>query len=93
MQSSRHALVAYVCGVVQVPTVSLSAFAFLFSELIQYTMDRATSTADLEERCVRLCVCGGARAWGLTWDGAGAVCVQGLGFGAGLGFVWASPPA
>lgn len=35
----------------QVPTVSLSAFAYLFSELIQYAMDRASSTTDLEERC------------------------------------------
>lgn len=34
----------------QVPTVSLSAFAYLFSELIQYAMDRASSTTDLEER-------------------------------------------
>lgn len=34
----------------EIPTVSLSAFAFLFSELIQYTVDRATSTSELEER-------------------------------------------
>ncbi|MEW5298598.1 MAG: hypothetical protein WDW38_000673 [Sanguina aurantia] len=34
----------------EVPTVSLSAFAYLFSELIQYAMDRASSTTDLEER-------------------------------------------
>lgn len=34
----------------QIPTVSLSAFAYLFSELIQYTIDRATSTTELEER-------------------------------------------
>lgn len=40
---SRHRLL-------QVATVSLSAFAYLFSELIQYTVDRATSTSELEER-------------------------------------------
>eukprot|EP00798_Chlamydomonas_sp_ICE-L_P023018 gene23018-30211_t len=34
----------------EIPTVSLSAFAFLFSEVIQYTMDRASSTGDLEDR-------------------------------------------
>jgi trafficking protein particle complex subunit 5 len=35
---------------VQIPTVSLSAFAYLFSELIQYTLDRAASTTELEDR-------------------------------------------
>lgn len=35
---------------VQVPTVSLSAFAYLFSEYIQYLVDRANSISDLEER-------------------------------------------
>lgn len=34
----------------QVPTVSFSAFAYLFSELIQYTIDRAQSTSELEDR-------------------------------------------
>lgn len=34
----------------EIPTVSLSAFAYLFSELIQYTMDRASSTTELQER-------------------------------------------
>lgn len=33
-----------------VPTVSLSAFAFLFSEIISYAMDRAASVTELEER-------------------------------------------
>lgn len=35
----------------EVPTVSLSAFAYLFSELIQYTLDRSNSTVELEDRC------------------------------------------
>lgn len=35
-----------------VPTVSLSAFAYLFSELISYAMDRAASITELEDRCV-----------------------------------------
>jgi hypothetical protein len=30
--------------------VSLSAFAFLFSEVVQYTQNRVTSVADLEKR-------------------------------------------
>ena len=34
----------------QIPTVSLSAYAFLTSEIIQYTMDNASSTTDLDER-------------------------------------------
>lgn len=34
----------------QVPTVSLSAYAYLLSELIQYAMDRASSTGELEDR-------------------------------------------
>mmetsp|Transcript_13738 Transcript_13738/g.29539 ORF Transcript_13738/g.29539 Transcript_13738/m.29539 type:complete len:197 (+) Transcript_13738:184-774(+) len=38
----------------EIPTVSLSAFAYLFSELIQYAMDRANSTGDLEERLERV---------------------------------------
>ncbi|PNH10708.1 Trafficking protein particle complex subunit 5 [Tetrabaena socialis] len=33
-----------------VPTVSLSAFAYLFSEYIQYLVDRANSIGELEER-------------------------------------------
>lgn len=33
-----------------IPTVSLSAFACLFSELISYAMDRAQSITELEER-------------------------------------------
>jgi hypothetical protein len=33
-----------------VPTVSLSAFAYLFSELISYAMDRAASISELEDR-------------------------------------------
>jgi len=31
-------------------TVSLSAFAYLFSELISYAMDRAASITELEDR-------------------------------------------
>lgn len=34
-----------------IPTVSLSAFAYLFSELISYAMDRAASITELEDRC------------------------------------------
>lgn len=34
----------------EVPTVSLSAFALLFSELISYSMDRSASITDLEDR-------------------------------------------
>ncbi|KXZ44731.1 hypothetical protein GPECTOR_63g56 [Gonium pectorale] len=40
-------------GVVEnfgVPTVSLSAFAYLFSEYIQYLVDRANSISELEDR-------------------------------------------
>lgn len=37
----------------EVPTVSLSAFAYLFSEYIQYLVDRANSISDLEERLER----------------------------------------
>lgn len=33
-----------------IPTVSLSAFAYLFSELISYAMDRAASITELEDR-------------------------------------------
>lgn len=46
-----------------IPTVSLSAFAYLFSELISYAMDRAASITELEDRSVGLdwCGCGGAR--------------------------------
>jgi hypothetical protein len=36
------------------PTVSLSAFAHLFSELIAYSMDRSTSIAELEDRLTRV---------------------------------------
>lgn len=36
-----------------IPTVSLSAFAYLFSELISYAMDRAASITELEDRCGR----------------------------------------
>lgn len=32
--------------------VSLSAFAFLFSEIIQYTQKRVSGIGDLERRCV-----------------------------------------
>lgn len=32
------------------PTVSFSAYAHLFSELISYAMDRAASITELEER-------------------------------------------
>eukprot|EP00955_Chlamydomonas_euryale_P100330 365276-Chlamydomonas_euryale.AAC.13 len=34
----------------QVPTVSVSAFAFLTSEILQYTLENASSTRDLDER-------------------------------------------
>lgn len=34
----------------EVPTVSFSAYAYLFSELISYAMDRAASITELEER-------------------------------------------
>jgi trafficking protein particle complex subunit 5 len=37
-----------------VPTVSLSAYAYLFSELISYAMDRAASVTELEERLERV---------------------------------------
>jgi hypothetical protein len=33
-----------------IPTVSLSAFAYLFSELISYAMDRSGSITELEDR-------------------------------------------
>lgn len=37
--------------------VSLSAYAFLFSEIIQYTQKRVNGIGDLERRCVRfVCV-------------------------------------
>mmetsp|Transcript_25616 Transcript_25616/g.65011 ORF Transcript_25616/g.65011 Transcript_25616/m.65011 type:complete len:202 (-) Transcript_25616:369-974(-) len=38
----------------EIPTVSLSAFAYLFSELIQYAMDRASSTVELDDRLDRV---------------------------------------
>lgn len=38
----------------EIPTVSLSAYAFLTSEIIQYTMDNASSTSDLDERLDRI---------------------------------------
>jgi hypothetical protein len=34
----------------EVPNVSISAFALLFSELISYSMDRSASITELEER-------------------------------------------
>ncbi|KAF5830224.1 NO signaling/Golgi transport ligand-binding domain-containing protein [Dunaliella salina] len=34
----------------QVPTVSLSAYAYLLSELIQYAVDRANNVQELEDR-------------------------------------------
>uniref|UniRef100_A0A383WCE3 Trafficking protein particle complex subunit n=1 Tax=Tetradesmus obliquus TaxID=3088 RepID=A0A383WCE3_TETOB len=37
-----------------IPTVSLSAFAYLFSELISYAMDRAASITELEDRLDRV---------------------------------------
>lgn len=37
-----------------IPTVSLSAFAYLFSELISYAMDRAASITELEDRWGRV---------------------------------------
>ena len=36
----------------EIPTVSLSAQSFLTSEILQYSMDNASSTSDLDERCV-----------------------------------------
>lgn len=33
-----------------IPTVTLSAFAYLFSELISYAMDRSGSITELEDR-------------------------------------------
>jgi hypothetical protein len=33
-----------------IPTVSFSAYAYLFSELISYAMERAASITELEER-------------------------------------------
>ena len=33
--------------------VSLSAWAFLFSEIIQYSQKRVTNLADFEKKCVR----------------------------------------
>lgn len=38
----------------EVPTVSFSAYAYLFSELISYATDRAASITELEERCARM---------------------------------------
>lgn len=32
------------------PQVSLSAFAFIFSELVQYNQNRVTSVSDLEKK-------------------------------------------
>jgi hypothetical protein len=45
-----------------VGSVSLSAYAYLFGELISYAMDRAASITELEDRCGgveagRVCVC------------------------------------
>lgn len=36
-----------------IPTVSLSAYAYLFSELIGYAVERSGSITELEDRCVR----------------------------------------
>ena len=33
------------------PQVSLSAFAFLFSELVQYSQTRVSNIGELERRC------------------------------------------
>ncbi|GAX80659.1 hypothetical protein CEUSTIGMA_g8094.t1 [Chlamydomonas eustigma] len=38
----------------ELSTVSVSAFAFLTSEIIQYTMDNASNTTDLDERLDRI---------------------------------------
>uniref|UniRef100_A0A6U2GSP5 Trafficking protein particle complex subunit n=1 Tax=Chlamydomonas euryale TaxID=1486919 RepID=A0A6U2GSP5_9CHLO len=38
----------------EVPTVSVSAFAFLTSEILQYTLENASSTRDLDERLDRI---------------------------------------
>jgi len=54
----------------EIPTVSFSAYAYLFSELISYAMDRAASITELEERCVSAVVAVGR-------------CVGRFGFGAG----------
>jgi hypothetical protein len=45
-----------------VPTVSFSAYAHLFSELISYAMERAASITELEERCA---------ARGAAWERGG----------------------
>ncbi len=36
----------------QFASVSLSAYAYLLSELIQYAVEKASSTGELEDRCV-----------------------------------------
>jgi hypothetical protein len=46
----------------EIPTVSFSAYAYLFGELISYAMDRAASITELEERCVSGSVGGGGFA-------------------------------
>ena len=45
----------HVC--MQLPTVSLSAYAYLLSELIQYAVEKASSTGELEDRCGTLWSC------------------------------------
>lgn len=38
--------------IIELSQVSVSAFAFLFSELVQYSQNRVTSVSDLEKRSV-----------------------------------------
>jgi hypothetical protein len=41
---------AFLATLGQAPTVSLSAYAYLLSELIQYAVEKASSTGELEDR-------------------------------------------
>jgi len=69
------------------PTVSLSAYAHLFTELIAYSMDRSASIAELEDRLTRVGHDVGLRlAELLPWRAAaGDARVGGGGSGAGGG--------
>lgn len=47
--------------------VSLSAFAFLFSEMVQYFQSRVQNISDLESRC-RSEVCTAVGVWRCAYD-------------------------
>lgn len=46
LQLYNHLLLAYLL----IEQVSLSSFAFLFSEMVQYSQNRVSSIADLERK-------------------------------------------